>query len=641
MNKIKIKGIFSSILHRLNAYSSPGLLLRLLHDLLVSNAGMFLGALFTISIWIDNPVIPRYHFQRMFLDTWLESIPLVSLACLTGYGLTGLYGVTRENRFRKILIAVAEGVTAALLIYTFLLYFTATLIPRSMFFAGWFFVFVFMLTGRLARRYFYVHYKLIPLAQYNPNLEEIVRNLTLLSQQDGWVPPEGLPAKGAWPHFEDDEVMSAAAVLRSGKVNQWTGKEVLTFQEEFAAAAGMKYGIALANGTLALELALRGYGIGPGDEVIVTPRTFIASASCAVLQGATPVFADVNRESQNMTAATMRVVITPKTKAIIAVHLAGWPCDMDEIMALAREHGLKVIEDCAQSHGAVYKGRPVGSMGHAAAFSFCQDKIMTTGGEGGMLLTDDEALWERAWAFKDHGKNYESVYHKEHPPGFRWLHDSFGTNWRMTEMQAAIGRRQLRKLPEWVRLRRRNAEILSRAWAGLEGLRLTPPPEEIYHSYYKYYAFVRPERLRPGWDRDRIMNAVVKEGAPCFSGSCSEIYLEKAFGGEGAAGTAMGGAAVEAAGVAGTMDRMSGTPHEAYPAPRPSAQGGGEMTGPPGSQWLTAPTGPPALRPAARLPVAKELGETSLMFLVHPTLTEADMAKVAEAVIKVMTIAGR
>ncbi|HPX82847.1 MAG TPA: DegT/DnrJ/EryC1/StrS family aminotransferase, partial [Syntrophales bacterium] len=220
-------------------------------------------------------------------------------------------------------------------------------------------------------------------------------------------------------------------------------------------------------------------------------------------------------------------------------------------------------------------------------------------------------------------------------------HDSFGTNWRMTEMQAAIGRRQLRKLPEWVRLRRRNAEILSRAWAGLEGLRLTPPPEEIYHSYYKYYAFVRPERLRPGWDRDRIMNAVVKEGAPCFSGSCSEIYLEKAFGGEGAAGTAMGGAAVEAAGVAGTMDRMSGTPHEAYPAPRPSAQGGGEMTGPPGSQWLTAPTGPPALRPAARLPVAKELGETSLMFLVHPTLTEADMAKVAEAVIKVMTIAGR
>jgi len=349
-----------------------------------------------------------------------------------------------------------------------------------------------------------------------------------------------------------------------------------------------------------LELALRGYGIGPGDEVIVTPRTFVASASCAVLQGAKPVFADVDRASQNMTAATIRAAITPRTKAIIAVHLAGWPCAMDEILAVAAAHGLKVIEDCAQSHGAVYysrergngmgeKGdwhpiekdgvtlypRPVGSMGHAAAFSFCQDKIMTTGGEGGMLLTDDEALWAQAWAFKDHGKNYESVYHREHPPGFRWLHDSFGTNWRMTEMQAAIGRRQLAKLSEWVRLRRRNAAILNERWAGLAGLRLTPPPEEIYHSYYKYYAFVRPERLKKGWDRDRIMNAVVKEGVPCFSGSCSEIYLEKAFDGNG-------------------------------------------------------------MRPAGRLPVAKELGETSLMFLVHPTLTEADMEAVAAAVEKVM-----
>ena len=597
-------GIFGYLLHRLNAYSSPGLLLRIGLDLVVSNAGMFLGAVFTITFWIDNPVIPRYHFQNMFINTWLENIPLVTLSCLIGYGMTGLYGVTRENRFRKILIAVAEAVTAALLIYTFLLYFSVNRIPRSMFFVGWSFVFVFILAGRLARRYFYVTYKLIPLASYNPNLEEIVRNLTLLSQQDGWVPPEGLPARAAWPYFADDEVVSAAAVLRSGKVNQWTGKEVITFQEEFAAAAGMKYGIALANGTLALELALRGYGIGPEDEVIVTPRTFIASASCAVLQGATPVFADVDRESQNMTAATLRKVITPRTKAIIAVHLAGWPCAMDEIMALAKEYDLKVIEDCAQSHGAVYYSRergngmegegegggdwqpiekdgatlyprPVGSMGRAAAFSFCQDKIMTTGGEGGMLLTDDEALWEKAWAFKDHGKNYDSVYHREHPPGFRWLHDSFGTNWRMTEMQAAIGRRQLQKLPEWVRLRRRNAEILAGKWAGLAGLRLTPPPAEIYHSYYKYYAFVRPERLKKGWDRDRIMNAVVKEGVPCFSGSCSEIYLEKAFAGNG-------------------------------------------------------------MRPGARLPVAKELGETSLMFLVHPTLTEADMEAVADAVLKVM-----
>lgn len=563
------------LLRRLNAYSSPGLLLRVGLDLLAANAGMFLGALFTISIWIDNPVIPRHHFQSVFINTWLENIPLVTLSCLVGYGMTGLYGVTRENRFRKIAIAVTQAVTVALLIYAFLLYFNVARIPRSMFFAGWFFVFVFMLGGRLIRRYFYVTYKLVPLGDYNPHLEEIVRNLTLIYQQDGWVPPEGLPTRAAWPYFADDEVVAAAAVLRSGKVNQWTGKEVIAFQEEFAAAVGMRHGIALANGTLALELALRGYGIGPGDEVIVTPRTFIASASCAVLQGATPVFADVDRESQNMTAATIRATLTPRTRAIIAVHLAGWPCDMDEIMELARERGLKVIEDCAQSHGAAYKGRPAGSMGHAAAFSFCQDKIMTTGGEGGMLLTNDTALWERTWAFKDHGKNYDSVYNREHPPGFRWLHDSFGTNWRLTEMQAAIGRRQLGKLPEWVRLRRRNAAILSESWAGLEGLRLTPPPEEIYHSYYKYYAFVRPERLKKGWDRDRIMNAVVKTGVPCFSGSCSEIYLEKAFAGNG-------------------------------------------------------------MRPEARLPAARELGETSLMFLVHPTLTEADMEKTAQAVDRVM-----
>jgi dTDP-4-amino-4,6-dideoxygalactose transaminase len=220
--------------------------------------------------------------------------------------------------------------------------------------------------------------------------------------------------------------------------------------------------------------------------------------------------------------------------------------------------------------------RLTGSMGDVAAFSFCQDKIMTTGGEGGMLLTNDEALWEKAWAFKDHGKSYDAVYHRKHPAGFRWLHESFGTNGRLTEMQAAIGRQQLRKLPEWVAIRQRNAMILTEAFSRIKGLRVTCPPENIWHSYYKYYVFVRPERLREGWDRDRIMNAVAACGAPCFSGSCSEVYMEKAFDGEG-------------------------------------------------------------LRPATRLPVAKELGETSLMFLVHPTLTEKDMMSVASIVGKVMS----
>ena len=377
-----------------------------------------------------------------------------------------------------------------------------------------------------------------------------------------------------WPSFTPEEADAVQAVLLSNKVNYWTGSEGREFEKEFAAYCGVNHAIALANGTVALELALYALGIGPGDEVITTSRTFIASASCIVMRGATPVLADVDPVSQNVTADTIRPLITPRTRAIIAVHLAGWPCDMDPILALAREHGLKVIEDCAQCHGATYKGRPVGSLGDVAAFSFCQDKIMTTGGEGGMLTTNDTAVWEKAWAFKDHGKSFDAVYRRQHPPGFRWLHESFGTNWRLTEMQSAIGRIQLRRLDAWVATRRRHAGTLNSAFASLPALRLTLPPEDVFHSYYKFYAFVRPDRLREGWDRDRIMNAVVAEGIPCFSGSCSEIYLEKAFAGQ---------------------------------------------------------------RPASRLPVARELGETSLMFLVHPTLSDEDIQVTVLAVEKVLS----
>src|SRR5690606_859125 len=237
------------------------------------------------------------------------------------------------------------------------------------------------------------------------------------------------------------------------------GNECRQFEKEYAAYIARKHGIALHNGTLALELALYSFGIGPDDEVITTPRTFIASASATIMRGATPVFADIDSNTQNITAATIERVITSKTKAIIPVHIGGWPCAMDEIMDLADEYGLVVIEDCAQAHGAIYKGSPVGSFGHAAAFSFCQDKIITTGGEGGMLVLDDEKAWSRAWSYKDHGKSYDAVYNREHPPGFRWVHESFGTNWRMLEIQAAIGRIQLQKLPEWVAIRQRNAQI--------------------------------------------------------------------------------------------------------------------------------------------------------------------------------------
>jgi dTDP-4-amino-4,6-dideoxygalactose transaminase len=392
------------------------------------------------------------------------------------------------------------------------------------------------------------------------------------------------PARGAdmtgWPVFDDEQIAVAAAVLRSGKVNYWTGDEGRKFEAEFAEAVGCRYGIALANGTVALELALRCLDIGPGDEVVVTPRSFMASASCVVACGARPVFADVDRDSQNITAETVRAVLSPRTRAVIAVHLAGWPCDMAPITALCQERGLKLIEDCAQAHGATYRGRPVGSLGDVAAFSFCQDKIMTTAGEGGMLVTDDAALWSRAWAYKDHGKSFEAVYERAHPPGFRWLHESFGTNWRMTELQAAVGRVQLRRLPAWLERRRRNAAILTERFEAIPALRVTRPPNHAGHACYKYYTFVRPERLAEGWDRDRLVAAITARGVTCLTGSCSEIYREKAFA-------------------------------------------------------LTD------MVPAKRLPVARELGETALMFLIDPTFGDADMKRTADVVEAVFAEAGQ
>ncbi len=392
-------------------------------------------------------------------------------------------------------------------------------------------------------------------------------------------PPVRTEAFAPWPQLTEDEIDAASSVLRSGKINYWTGEEGRLFEQEYATFTGCKHAIAVANGTVALELALHALGIGPGDEVVVPSRTFIASASSVVMRGGRPVIAEVDRNSQTLTGETIRSVLSPKTKVVIAVHLAGWPCDMDPILDLARKHGLKIIEDCAQAHGARYKGRPVGSIGDVGAFSFCQDKIMTTGGEGGMLTTNDESLWERAWSFKDHGKSYHAVYRRKHAPGFRWLHESFGTNWRLTEMQSALGRVLLKKLPARVGVRRKLAAILDDRFSLIPGLRVTTPSHEFGHSYYKYYVFVEPEMLKQEWSRDRILQAISAEGIPCFTGSCAEIYLEMAFSAE--------------------------------------------------------------QRPAQRLRVASELGETSLMFQVHSTLSEQDMHDTACAVEKVMLAAVR
>ncbi len=382
-----------------------------------------------------------------------------------------------------------------------------------------------------------------------------------------------------WPSFSADEINAVKNVLLSNKVNYWTGTECLNFEKEFANYCDTSYAVALSNGSVALELALKSLGTGPGDEVIVTPRTFVASVSSIVLVGATPVFVDLEKDSQNISIESIKSAITSKTSAIICVHLAGWPCEMDSIMELADSYGISVIEDCAQAHGAKYKGRPVGSIGHVSTWSFCQDKILTTGGEGGMITTNNEKIWKNIWSYKDHGKSYEAVNKPKKSNGFQWLHESIGSNYRMTEMQGAIGRIQLRKLTLWNDSRRENAEsILTTCKQFPSLLRIAEPPSYIQSAWYKCYVFVRPEGLKDDWSRDKIIEEINSHGVPCYSGACPEVYLEKAFIKRG-------------------------------------------------------------LNPRKRLVVAKELGETSLMFLIHPTLTSVEIGKTCKIISKVMRLA--
>ncbi len=371
-----------------------------------------------------------------------------------------------------------------------------------------------------------------------------------------------------WPSFSQEEAEAVSSVLLSNKVNYWTGEQGRNFESEFAEWVGAKHAVALGNGTQALDIALKALGVGLGDEVITTSRTFLATVSSIVNAQATPVFADVDLNSQNITADTIKRSITTKTKAIIVVHLAGFPAEMDPIMQLAKEHDIYVIEDCAQAHGAKYKGVSVGTIGHIGCWSFCQDKIMTTGGEGGMVTTNSESLWKKMWSYKDHGKSYDAVHQKSHPEGFRWLHESFGTNFRMTEMQAVIGRIQLKKVDEWVSIRQSHAKVLESAVKDLPFVRIPYIPEYIVHSFYRFYLFLNQQHLKQGWSRDRVIREIQSHNVPAYHGSCSEVYLEKAF----------------------------------------------ENTN---------------FRPKHRLVNAKKLGEDSIMFLVHPSLSGVEVEHMA------------
>ncbi|MCD2317016.1 DegT/DnrJ/EryC1/StrS aminotransferase family protein [Sphingomonas sp. IC-11] len=394
-------------------------------------------------------------------------------------------------------------------------------------------------------------------------------------------PRSTAPITSRWPVHETDEIGIVSDVLRSGRVNALHhGERTAAFETAFARLVGLPHAIAVANGTLALELALHALGLGPGDEVIVPARSFIASASCVAAVGATPIFADVDSDTQGLTVESVAAALTPRTKAIIAVHIAGWPCEIAAIARFAGELGLKLIEDCAQAHGATLGGGVAGSFGDAAAFSFCTDKIMSTGGEGGLLLLRDEEAWSAAWSRKDHGKSPLHGSVSGSPGVFRWLHERLGTNLRLTEMQSAIGLLQLGKLKGWLTARRANAERLNRALAHLPSVRLTLPPADVGHAYYKYYAFLRPEELRPGYSRDLVLSRLIAAGVPAGSGICPEIYRERAFDGSSSV-------------------------------------------------------------PERRLPVCQMLGETSLMFPVDPTLDAEQMEDMAARTASVIAEATR
>ena len=383
-----------------------------------------------------------------------------------------------------------------------------------------------------------------------------------------------------WPYFGPDEIAAASNVLSSGNVNYWTGTETKFFENEFSEYTSTPFSLAVANGSLALSASYLAAGLKPGDEVITSPRTYIATSSSLVLLGVIPIFADVDRKSGCITAKSIEPLITSKTKAISVVHVSGWPADMESICDLASSKGLIVIEDCAQAHGAAIfsdnQWKSVGSFGQLAAWSFCQDKILTTGGEGGMVTTFDESYWQTMWSMKEHGKSYQAVLESANTPGFSWLHHRFGSNFRMTEMQSAIGRVQLRQLDQWHRKRANNVQTIVNALSSCSLVRVPLPPTNKYrHAWYKFHVYLNSNALSSGWTRDRILSEITSMGYPGLSGSCSEIYLERCF-------------------------RDAG------------------------------------MSPLHRLPVARELGESSILFLVHPTITTEQMELYVTAVRSVL-----
>jgi dTDP-4-amino-4,6-dideoxygalactose transaminase len=345
-----------------------------------------------------------------------------------------------------------------------------------------------------------------------------------------------------YPYFDQNSIKKVVNVLKSGRVNYWTGKECGIFEKQFSNYHRLLYSVAVSNGSVALELALRALNLKKNSEVIVSPRSFVISASCVLNQGLKPIFADVN-DNGNLSIENIIKTYRKTVKAIILVHLNGLSCDLDPIVKFAKEKNIFLIEDCSQAHGATYKGRPVGSFGDVAIWSFCQDKIISTGGEGGMISTNNKKIWEKCWSYKDHGKNYKSAFYKKKKIGFRWHIDQLGSNYRLTEMQAVLGRYQLKNLDKQIKKRNQIANLyingFKNYWTKFNLLKKPnfacascPLKNKInkkcnlcLHAFYRLNLFINLKKKM----QLKIIKDLNKNKISCSVGSCPEIYREKIF----------------------------------------------------------------------------------------------------------------
>ena len=347
--------------------------------------------------------------------------------------------------------------------------------------------------------------------------------------------------KVEYPHFGKPIIKKVNQVLKSGKVNYWTGNECKDFEKEFSNYHNVKYSLSVSNGSVALEIALKALNLKKKDSVIVTPRSFIISASCVLNLGLKPIFADVD-DNGNLSIEGIRKAYNKDVKAIIVVHLNGLSCDLDPILKFVKKNKLFLIEDCSQAHGAIYNSKKVGSFGHLSTWSFCQDKIMSTGGEGGMISTNNKKLWLKLWSMKDHGKNYKSVFYKKHKTVFKWLHDDLGSNYRMTEMQAAIGREQLKSLDKQIKRRNLIANLylteLKDYYLKYDILKKPNFKFQTYHSkknskiskqyihaFYRLNLFINKNKIK----QNKLIQQLTKNKINCGVGACPEIYKEKIF----------------------------------------------------------------------------------------------------------------